>query len=248
MADDIILNDLEESMKKSEHKLQAEILKREAWELRLQKQIIEQFGGMNEKLDQLGDAIAVLQRQIVIRFGKENQSSPSSFTPTKPYVATSIDAPLLNSLSTPVPEFDHYQTQFEPLEQKPKATSILMLDYKDENGFADVQNNSKLYLTPSCKDLVKHPNSDLKVARLTEIVGTKLGFGVEENELDDALIKRWIGLELGHVAGVDFSEDEVVINEHNVFEKIPQPEIGIYSREGAGSLITPRPLPKPPPS
>ncbi|KAH6782550.1 hypothetical protein C2S52_000576 [Perilla frutescens var. hirtella] len=92
---------------------------------------------MNEKLDQLGDVIAVLQRQIAIRFGKENQSSPLLFIPKKPYVATSIDAPLLNSLSTPILKSDHSQTQSLLLEQNPMVVSALMLDCEDRDEFAE---------------------------------------------------------------------------------------------------------------
>ncbi|KAH6820344.1 ADP/ATP carrier 2 [Perilla frutescens var. hirtella] len=90
MTDDMILNDLEEALKKSEYKLQREILKREALEFRLQEQmeqIREQFGGVNENLDQLGNAIAVIQRQIAIQFGEDNQSSTSSVTPVRPSAA-----------------------------------------------------------------------------------------------------------------------------------------------------------------
>ncbi|KAH6807745.1 hypothetical protein C2S51_028853 [Perilla frutescens var. frutescens] len=42
---------------------------------------------MNEKLDQLGDAITAIQRQIALQFGEKNQSSTSSVTPAKPSVA-----------------------------------------------------------------------------------------------------------------------------------------------------------------
>ncbi|KAH6779427.1 protein phosphatase 2A subunit A2 [Perilla frutescens var. hirtella] len=123
-----------------------------------------------------------------------------------------------------------------------------MLDSRDEDGFEEILHSSKLDLAPCPKNLVKDLNSNLKVACMTRMVGRKLEVGVEGNGHNDVLFQYWIGLELGqYVAGLDFSEDKVVIDEHNVFGKMAQPEIGICSRDEA-CLITPRPLPKPPPS
>ncbi|KAH6764985.1 protein phosphatase 2A subunit A3 [Perilla frutescens var. hirtella] len=60
----------------------------------------------------------------------------------------------------------------------------------------------------------------------------------------------WFSLVLSEkveVGVMNFSKDKVVIDEHNVFDKMSQLGLGICSRYGA-CLITPRPLPKPPPS
>ncbi|KAH6820747.1 protein phosphatase 2A subunit A3 [Perilla frutescens var. hirtella] len=60
----------------------------------------------------------------------------------------------------------------------------------------------------------------------------------------------WFSLVLSEkveVGVMNFSKDKDVIDEHNVFDKMSQPGLGICSRYGA-CLITPRPLPKPPPS
>ncbi|KAH6800442.1 hypothetical protein C2S52_000906 [Perilla frutescens var. hirtella] len=133
MADDINLSDLEEALKKSEYQLQTQILKREAWELRLQEQISDIATGINQKCDQIFDALAAIQRQTSIIFGVKSQSSLS-------------------------------------IEQKPKATTILMLDSKDEDRFKEILHSSKLNLAPCFKDFVEDPNSNLKVACMIEML------------------------------------------------------------------------------
>ncbi|KAH6756307.1 hypothetical protein C2S53_003476 [Perilla frutescens var. hirtella] len=82
---------------------------------------------------------------------------------------------------------------------------------------------------------------------VTPRVGTKLEGGLEGNMHSDALNKCWTGLELGkYAAGIDFSEDKDIIDDHKVFDEMPQREIRICSRKEEG-LIASRPLPKPPP-
>ncbi|KAH6777029.1 glutamate-cysteine ligase [Perilla frutescens var. frutescens] len=56
MTDDMILNDLEEALKKSEYKLQTEILKREAWEFRLQEQVRGFSTQFDQKFAQISDS------------------------------------------------------------------------------------------------------------------------------------------------------------------------------------------------
>ncbi|KAH6833625.1 acyl-CoA oxidase 4 [Perilla frutescens var. hirtella] len=92
MANNVILDDLEEQLRKSEHKLLEEILKREVGELKLQNQIREQFGEINEKFNQLNDTLDSIQLQleefqplyqIATKFEAEYQPSPFSSTSAK---------------------------------------------------------------------------------------------------------------------------------------------------------------------
>ncbi|KAH6761967.1 hypothetical protein C2S52_019400 [Perilla frutescens var. hirtella] len=83
----INLDDLEEKLRESELKLEAKIMKREAWEVKLHNQISEQFSGIKENFDRLDKVLDALQRQISIILGEKNQLLLSSSTPAKSSIA-----------------------------------------------------------------------------------------------------------------------------------------------------------------
>ncbi|KAH6829517.1 hypothetical protein C2S53_011447 [Perilla frutescens var. hirtella] len=210
MADDISLNDLEEALNKSEHKLQVEILNREAWESKLQTQIVEQFEGFNEKFDQLNTILAAIQLQLfLLNPQSQFQLPPSSLSPpfssisVKPSIDTQFTALSPNSLSTPIP---HTQTQSLPLEQNSKTISSLMSNYEDGDEFEETRSMMKFHSAQKVFDKYPERNLSIWMSNTSEYAhncfGVVLSASVQSERLRETVLELNAipGITNGHIA------------------------------------------------